>query len=211
MTEPNEELEQELNLDELLSDVTPSMVTPHLGELMEAGSKARPKLIAQYIIRGMAKSLKAPVKKEIIHEGEIHTVHYVDAEPLCTGSWALLSLMLLQLSYGEQSTLIEALYPKNLQLCAKSFAVVFTPELKTNTVILKQDKELIDGIESANAGIAMILSLLKNAGTIPHADEIDKNKQVMRKLVQSAQERDRYQKGYQNAQSAAKHQDGLGR
>ena len=65
----------------------------------------------------------------------------------------LLSLMLLQLSYGEQSTLIEALYPKNLQLCAKSFAVVFTPELKTNTVILKQDKELIDGIESANAGL----------------------------------------------------------
>lgn len=206
----SEEEQKELNLDELLSDVTPSLVTPHLGEIQNANSKARPKLIAQYIIRGMARSLKAPVRKEIIHDGEIHTVHYVDVEPLCTGSWAMLSLMLLQLSYGEQSTLIEALYPKNLQLCAKSFAVVFTPELKTNTVVLKQDQQVLDGIESANAGIAMILSLLKNVGTIPHADEINKNKQAMQKLVEAGKEKERYQKGYQNGQAAVKHQDSLG-
>lgn len=211
MTEEEREEGQELNLDELLSDVTPSLVTPHLGEIQNTNSKVRPKLIAQYILRGMAKSLKAPVRKEIIHEGEIYTVHYVDVEPLCTGSWAMLSLMLLQLSFGEQSTLIEALYPKNLQLCAKSFAVVFTPELKTSTVILKQDQQVLDGIESANAGIAMILSLLKNVGTIPHADEINKNKQAMQKLVEAGKEKERYQRGYQNAQAAARHQDGLGK
>lgn len=200
---------QELNLEDLLGDVTPSMVTPSLGKIMEANSKARPKMVAQLIIRGMANSLKNPVKKEIIHNGEIHTIHYVDVEPLCAGSWAMLSLMLLQLSYGEQSTIIEALYPANLQLCAKAFSVVFTQELKSNTVILKQDEELLNGIESANAGIAMILSLLKHVGTIPHADEINKNKQAMQQLVESAKERDRYHKGFTASQDAAKHQDSL--
>lgn len=203
--------ETELNLEELLSGMTPSMVTPSLASITSANSKARPKLIAQLIIRGMAKSLKNPIKKEIIHEGEIHTIHYVDVEPLCTGSWAMISLMLLHLSFGEQSTIIEALYPSNLQLCAKAFAVVFTPELKSNTVIVKQDEQILNGIESANAGIAMILSLLKNIGTIPHADEINKNKQAMRKLVETAQARDKYQKSLKASQEAAKHQDELTR
>ena len=203
--------EQELNLEEMLKDVTPSMVTPKLGEIMAANSKARPKQIAHLIIRGMANSLKNPVKKEIIHNGEIHTVHYIDVEPLCTGSWAIISLLLLHLSYGEQSTIIEALYPASLQLCAKSFAVIFTTEIKDRPVLIKQDEALLNGIENANAGIAMILSLLKNVGTIPHADEINKNKQTMAQLVTSMQERDRYHKQYTQSQDAAKHQDGLTR
>lgn len=203
--------DQELNLEELLSDVTPSLVTPNLGEIMAANSKARPKLISHLIIRGMANSLKNPVKKEIIHDGEIHTIHYVNVEPLCTGSWSMISLMLLNLSFGEQSTIIEALYPANLQLCAKAFAAVFTPELKSTPVILKQDEELLNGIESANAGIAMILSLLKHVGTIPHADEINKNKQAMDKLVASMHERDKYHKEFKQSQDAAKHQDSLTR
>lgn len=203
--------EQELNLEDLLSDVTPSMVTPDLGHIMEANSKSRPKLIAHLIIRGMANSLKNPVKKEIIHDGDIHTIHYVNVEPLCTGSWAMISLMLLNLSFGEQSTIIETLYPSNLQLCAKAFAAVFTPELKGTQVIVKQDEELLKGVESANAGIAMILSLLKNVGTIPHADEINKNKDAMQKLVESMKERDRYHKDYNRSQDAAKHQDGMSR
>lgn len=203
--------EQELNLEEMLKDVTPSIVTPKLGEIMSANSKARPKQIAHLIIRGMADSLKNPVKKEIIHNGEIHTVHYVNVEPLCTGSWAIISLLLLHLSYGEQSTIIEALYPTNLQLCAKSFAVVFTTEIKDRPVLVKQDEALLAGIESANAGIAMILSLLKHVGTIPHADEINKNKQAMAQLVTSMKERDQYHKQFTQSQDAAKHQDGLSR
>lgn len=200
-----------LNLEDLLGDVTPSLVTPHLSEISALHSKSRPKKIAEYIIRGMANSLKNPVKKELLHEGEIHTIHYVNVEPLCTGSWAMLSLMLLQLSYGEQSTLIDAFYPPNLQLCAKAFAIVFTPELKSNTIIVKQDEQLMEGIESANAGIAMILSLLKHVGTIPHADEIDKNRQVMQKLVQINQTREKYRREYGRSQDAAKQQDGLGK
>lgn len=201
--------EMDLNLEELLGDMAPSLVTPHLASITAANSRARPKLVAELIIQGMAKSLKNPVKKEIIHDGEIHTIHYVNVEPLCTGSWAMLSLMLLHLSYGEQSTIIEALYPKNLQLCAKAFAAVFTAELKSNTVILKQDEELLNGIEQANAGIAIIMSLLKHVGTIPHADEINKNKQAMQKLVESARTRDKYHKDYAKAQETAKHKDVL--
>lgn len=203
--------EENINLEDLLGDVTPSLVTPHLSEISALHSKARPKKIAEYIIRGMANSLKNPVKKELLHEGEIHTIHYVNVEPLCTGSWAMLSLMLLQLSYGEQSTIIDAFYPPNLQLCAKAFAIVFTPELKSNTIIVKQDEQLMDGIESANAGIAMILSLLKHVGTIPHADEINKNRQVMQKLVQTNQTREKYRREYGRSQDAAKQQDGLGK
>lgn len=203
--------EENINLEDLLGDVTPSLVTPHLSEISALHSKARPKKIAEYIIRGMANSLKNPVKKELLHEGEIHTIHYVNVEPLCTGSWAMLSLMLLQLSYGEQSTIIDAFYPPNLQLCAKAFAIVFTPELKSNTIIVKQDEQLMDGIESANAGIAMILSLLKHVGTIPHADEINKNRQVMQKLVQINQTREKYRREYGRSQDAAKQQDGLGK
>lgn len=203
--------EENINLEDLLGNVTPSLVTPHLSEISALHSKARPKKIAEYIIRGMANSLKNPVKKELLHEGEIHTIHYVNVEPLCTGSWAMLSLMLLQLSYGEQSTIIDALYPPNLQLCAKAFAIVFTPELKSNTIIVKQDEQLMDGIESANAGIAMILSLLKHVGTIPHADEINKNRQVMQKLVQTNQTREKYRREYGRSQDAAKQQDGLGK
>lgn len=200
---------KQLNLEDLLGDVTPSLVTPHLSELTSLNSKARPKKIAEYIIRGMANSLKNPVKKELLHDGEIHTIHYVNVEPLCTGSWAMLSLMMLQLSYGEQSTLIDAFYPTNLQLCAKSFAIVFTPELKSNPILVQQDTQLLNGIESANAGIAMILSLLKHVGTIPHADEINKNRQTMQKLVQTNQIREKYRRAYGRSQDASKHQDGL--
>lgn len=201
--------EIDLNLEDLLGDMTPSFVTPHLADIMAVSSRMRPKMVAELIIQGMAKSLKNPVRKEIIHNGEIHTIHYVNVEPLCTGSWAMLSLMLLHLSYGEQSTVIDALYPKNLQLCAKSFAAVFTPELKGNMVVVKQDEELLNGIEQANAGIAIIMSLLKNVSAIPHADEITKNKQAMRKLVESAKERDKYHKGHISSQGAAKHKDSM--
>lgn len=202
---------QGLNLEELLGDVTPSLVTPKLGAVLEANSKMRPKLIAHLIIRGMAAGLKNPVTKEIIHNGEIHTVHYADVEPLCTGSWAMVSLMLLQLSYGEQSTIIEALYPKQLQLCAKAFAVIFTPELKSRPVIVQKDADILKGIECANAGIAMVIALLKHVSAIPHADEIYKNKEAMEKLVEAAKERDKYHKGFERSQNANAYRDGMSR
>lgn len=197
----------DINLDDMLKDITPSLITPKLSDILEMSAKVRPKQISYIMIRGLAASIKNPVKKDILHRGTIHTIYYVDVEPLCQGSWAMLSLMLLNLSFGEQCTLIDALYPDNLQLSAKAFAAYFTPEVKSNTVIIKQDEELLKGIESANAGIAMIISLLKNVTAIPHTDEIFKNKEAMDKLVEAARERDKYQKSYKKSQEAAKFQD----
>lgn len=197
----------DINLDDMLKDITPSLITPKLSDILEMSAKVRPKQISYIMIRGLAASIKNPVKKDILHKGAIHTIYYVDVEPLCQGSWAMLSLMLLNLSFGEQCTLIDALYPDNLQLSAKAFAAYFTPEVKSNTVIIKQDEELLKGIESANAGIAMIISLLKNVTAIPHTDEIFKNKEAMDKLVEAARERDKYQKSYKKSQEVAKFQD----
>ena len=201
-------MDQNVNLEDLLAGITPSLVTPHLGEIMAAKSGSRPKQIAAFILKGLVNGQKHPVKKEILHDGEIHTIHYVNVEPLCTGSWAMLSLMLLNLSYGEQCTLIEALYPKNLQLVAKAFAAQFTPEINSRILVTEKDEELLMGIESANAGIAMILALLKHVGTIPHADEIDKNKETMRKLVETGRERDKFASDSGRAEQKNKVQDG---
>ena len=199
--------EMEINLDEMLKDITPNLVTPHLNEIVGMSSKVRPKQISYILIRGLAASLKNPVKKDILHKGEIHTIYYVDVEPLCQGSWAMLSLMLLNLSFGEQCTLIDALYPEQIQLSAKAFAAYFTHDVKGNMVIIKQDEELLKGVESANAGIAMIISLLKNVTAIPHTDEIFKNKEAMDKLVEAARERDKYKKSFDKSQEAVKSQD----
>lgn len=200
----------ELNLDELLGDVKPNYVTPDLAQVTSSPNKGKPRIIANLIIRGMANSIKDPIQKEVLHNGEIHTVRYVNVEPLCNGPWAIISLMMLSLSYGEQSTLIEAIYPPALQLHAKTFAVIFTPELQQNTITIQRDDEIVEKLDSANAGIAMIISLLK-AGHIPHVDEIEKSEHDMTKLVRQMKERDAYKKGYKQSQDAAKHQDGLTR
>lgn len=205
--------EGQINLDELLGDIVPNLVTPRLDEIIAIPNNKKPKLIAEMIITGLADTLTDPVNKEIIHEGDLHHIRFVNVEPLLHGSWAMISLMLLSLSYGEQSTIIEAIYPKRLQLPAKAFAVVFTSDLKQTSVTVKQDEEIVKKIDSANAGIAMILALLDRTskGAIPHADEISKNKQSMASLVDTLNERDKYKQQFQSSQDASKYRDGLGR
>lgn len=205
--------EGQINLDELLGDIVPNLVTPRLDEITALPNNKKPKLIAELIITGLADALTDPVNKEIIHEGDVHLIRFVNVEPLLHGSWAMISLMLLSLSYGEQSTIIEAIYPKRLQLPAKAFAVVFTPDLKQTSVTVKQDEEIVKKIDSANAGIAMILALLDRTskGFIPHADEINKNKQSMASLVDTLNERDKYKQQFQSSQDASKYRDGLSR
>lgn len=205
--------EGQINLDELLGDIVPNLVTPRLDDITALPNNKKPKLIAELIITGLADALTDPVNKEIIHEGDVHLIRFVNVEPLLHGSWAMISLMLLSLSYGEQSTIIEAIYPKRLQLPAKAFAVVFTPDLKQTSVTVKQDEEIVKKIDSANAGIAMILALLNrtSTGTIPHADEISKNKQSMASLVDTLNERDKYKQQFQSSQDANKYRDSLNR
>lgn len=205
--------EGDINLDELIGDIVPNLVTPKMGEITSLVNSKKPKAIAEMIITGLANSITDPVNKEIVHDGDIHHVRFVNVEPLLHGSWAMISLMILSLSYGEQSTIIEAIYPKRLQLNAKAFAVVFTPDLKQTSVTVKQDEEIVKKIDSANAGIAMILALMERTskGTIPHADEIDKNRQSMSGLVDTLNERDKYQKQFKASQDTSKHRDGLSR
>lgn len=194
-------------LEEMLVDIRPNYVTPHLSEVTSQPNNKKAKVLAGFIIQGMVDSIKEPVQREIIHNGEIHSIRYVNIEPLLDGPWATISLLLLSLSYGEQSTIIEALYPPRLQLNAKSFAVIFTPELKQTTITLKQDDALLDEMKMANAGIAHVLAIVKTIGTIPHADEIRKNLTVMRQISKDGNKRDSYKKTIEKSQDANKHQD----
>lgn len=203
-----QDYEGKIDLDKLIGDIEPNLVTPRLDEIVALPNSKRPKQLAEIIITGMVDAVTDPVNKEIVHDGDIHHIRFVNIEPLLEGHWATISLLLLTLSYGEQSTIIEAIYPARLQLHAKAFAVVFTPDMKSKTVTIKQDDELIDKVDSANAGIAMIIALLKKTGFVPHADEINKNQDAMESLVETMRERDKYQKKHNKAQSAAKSRDG---
>lgn len=209
MSEEQTEIEEitSSTLEEMLGDIRPNYVTPHLSEVTSQPNNKKAKVLASFIMQGMVDSLKEPVQREIIHNGEIHSVRYVNIEPLLDGPWATISLLLLSLSYGEQSTIIEALYPPRLQLNAKSFAVIFTPELKQTTITLKQDDKLMDELKIANVGIAHILAIVKTIGTIPHADEIRKNLGTMRQIAHDGNKRDGYKKAIDKSQDANKHQD----
>lgn len=207
----SENYEGEINLDEFLGDIVPNLVTPKLDEITELPNAKKPKKMAEVIIAGLADSITDPVNKEIIHNGDIHNIRFINIEPLLNGSWAMISLMILSLSYGEQSTIIEALYPERMQLSAKSFAAVFTSELKQTAVTVKQDEEIVGKIDSANAGIAMILSMLQQSGNgrPAHADEIKKNHESMNTFVNTMNKRNKYKKDFQASQDAQKHQDGM--
>lgn len=198
---------QGINLEELLADIGPNFVTPQLDQVTSAQNNQKAKVLSEIIIRALADSLTDPIQKEILHDGEVHNIRFVNVEPLLVGPWANISLVLLALSYGEQATIIEAVYPKRLQLNAKAFAVAFTQGLKQTQVTIEQDSELIDRVDSANAGIAMILAILKDTGYIPHADEIKKNQSAMRDLVEANKEREEYQKGFEKAQVVSKNRD----
>lgn len=142
---------------------------------------------------------------DIMHDDSVKTVRFLDVEPLCEGPWAAYSLMLLSVSYGEQSVIIEALYPKGKQLAAKTFAALFSHDFPNTP--RQQDNDVLEAIANANAGIAMILAKLENSGAI-HADQIGEQLTGMQKLAKSAAERDRFRKGYEKSQQKYKKGDG---
>ena len=51
-------MDQNVNLEDLLAGITPSLVTPHLGEIMAAKSGSRPKQIAAFILKGLVNGQK---------------------------------------------------------------------------------------------------------------------------------------------------------
>lgn len=195
-----------MDLSELVKDLKPNIITPHINEVMNVNPAARGNVIARHIIRGMVKQKGKIEPIDIMHGGEIVTVRFLDIEPLCEGPWAMYSLMLLNVSYGEQSTIIEALYPEKKQLIAKTFAALFSHD-SPNAPKRNQDDVLM-AIENSNAGIAMILAKLESAGGSIHADEVGKQRNAMKQLADSAAERDKFHKGYTKSQQAFKKGDG---
>lgn len=180
------------------------MITPHMDEVMKANPAARGNVMARYIIRGMAKQKGKINSVDIMHAGTIQTIRFLDVEPLCEGPWALYSLMLLSVSYGEQSVIIEALYPEKKQLAAKTFAALFSHD--SPDAPRQQDNDVLTALESANAGIAMILAKMEHNGSL-HADEVGKQLTGMQKLAASAAERDRFRRGYEKSQQSLKKGD----
>lgn len=207
-------MSEDLNLDSLFKSVRPSIVTPHLGKLSTLSSEKKLREIAKLIIESMAKtyndSEQAKIAKSVLHDNEIQEFHYLRLDSLLVGVWPSISLMLLQLSYGEQSILIDSLYPKNLRFPAKTFAFVFTPEKghKVREITVKGDPEVQAKLDSANAGIALILSELENQGyRKPHSDYIKNNLEQMQLMAQNARKEIAYKKRKQRAKEMNKYRD----
>lgn len=195
-----------MNLSELVKDLKPNLVTPHMDEILKINPAARGNRIARHIIRGMVKQRGKTEPVDIFHDGTVQTVRFLDVEPLCDGPWAAYSLMLLNVSYGEQSVIIEALYPKKKQLAAKTFAALFSHDAPY--AVKPQQDDVLEAVENANAGIAMILAKLESDGTGLHADAVGKQRNAMKKLAESAAERNRYHQAFERSQQAFKKEDG---
>lgn len=194
-----------MDLAELVKDLKPNVITPHMGEVMKANPAARGNIIARHIIKAMVKQRGKIDPVDIIHGGTVQTVRFLDVGPLCEGPWALYSLMLLNVSYGEQFTIIEALYPEKKQLMAKAFAALFSHDSPDNPK--REDNDVLDAIRDTKAGIAMILARMENNGGSLHADAVDRQLTAMQQLARSAAERDKYHNQYNKSQQAAKKGD----
>lgn len=194
-----------MDLSEIIKDLKPNVVTPHMEEVVKTNPAARGNVIARHILRSMVKQRGKIDPIDIIHDGTIQTIRFLDIEPLCEGPWAMYSLILLNISYGEQSVIIEALYPEKKQAIAKAFAALFSRDVPDAP--RKQDTDVLDAIENANAGIAMILAKMEASGGSLHADAIGKQRTAMQQLAESAAQRDRFHKGYEKSQQAFKKGD----
>ena len=193
-----------MDLSELVKGLRPNIVTPHMDELMKANPAARGNVLARCILRGMTAQRGKIDPVDILHGDGVQTVRFLDPEVLCEGPWAMYSLMLLSVSYGEQCAVIEALYPEKKQLMAKAFAALFShdPPIAPK----EKDKDVLEAIEDANAGIAMILARMESSGPV-HADNVGKQRDAMRGLADSMAKRDRYRKDFERSQQAAKKGD----
>lgn len=197
-----------LDLNELVEHLQPNVVTPQIGMVVDANTNQKPRVVAQMIIKSKMDSLTNPATKDIIHDGKIHKIKYFDAEALNSGNWAMMSLMLLHLSYGEQVMIIDTIYPEKLRLTAKAFAANFTVGSTAPTITIENDNELIEKLDSTNAGVAMILAAIKGmGGRLTHADKIAAEQANMDAFAHDMRERTQYATDYERSQSAAKYQD----
>lgn len=201
----------ELDLKTLLEGTTASILTPQLAKITEVSNTKKPKVIADILIREMHKQLNKNVTKNILHNGAIHKISYFDVEPLTRGNWSIISLMLLNISYNEQCIIIESIYPVDLQLPAKAFALNFTNNTE-QTVYIENDKELVDKLDSANVGIALLLAMINSlGGSVNHIDSVKNQMKNLEKIQKDMKEVKSFKLGHESSQQASKFRDRLGR
>ena len=199
-----------IDLNALLQNIKPNIVTPKLDEVVAVSNQKKPKTIAHIIVKAMHASLDNPVTKDVVHNGVIHKIKYFDIEPLMSNIWPSISLMILQLSYGEQCTIIEAIYPEKIQLTAKAFAINFTPDVATTNIKIENDSEITDKLDSVNAGIATIMAMLRKQGTgVAHPDQVKREMAYMKDLVTTERDSRLFAEQTKRAQDAAKYRDGF--
>ena len=66
-----------MDLSELVKDLKPNIITPHMEEVIKANPAARANVIARYILRGMVKQRGKIDPIDIIHNGEVQTVRFL--------------------------------------------------------------------------------------------------------------------------------------
>ncbi len=204
-----------IDLGAIVASIKPSMVTPHLSEVVDVPNDKKIRVVSNLIIKQMVddynRSEASHIPKIIMHEGEMIELRHIDVAPLMMGIWPVMSLMLLHLSYGEQTMLIEAVYPKTTQFAAKAFGAVFTKETAradNSPVELKTDPEIAQKLDSANAGIAMIIAILGDQGyRTPHADKVNDKLSDMNDLVDAASKELQFKDATRRAQNAAQFRD----
>ena len=205
------------NLNSVLSNVKPSIVTPHLAEITTLTSEQKLRQISKIIIKTMVENFNnskdAKNPRVVMHEGQAIEVRYLDITDLYVGVWPSISLMLLQLSLGEQMILIESLYPKATQLAAKKFAVTFTNIAKHKSNLeLKSDPAIIDKLDSTLAGIAMLLAQMEDGGyPKPHPDKISKQEQLIQQIIKEKRRAFKHKQKLERAKERDRYQDQLGR
>ena len=198
-----------LDLDDLLREVKPNIITPQLAQLVSVSNDKKPKTLARLLVKLLHQSLDNPVAKQIYHQGEVHTIRYFDIEPLLVGVWSEMSLILLNLSYAEQCDIIDALYPEQAKLSAKAFAINFTKDAGGSTVIPVQDEDVTERLDATNVGIAMILAVLSGMGgrLNVHPDFIARFSDNMNTVAREAREREKFVSSTKRALDANRYQD----
>lgn len=208
---------KKLDLGTLLSSIKPSLVTPHLSDITAVNTNEKKiRVVSRLMVKSMVESFNdspaANIPRIIMHDGKATEVRHFNVEPLITGVWPAMSLMLLQLSYGEQTTLIEALYPKTTQFTAKCFASAFTKAEgtagSTTPLEVKTDNHVDKKLDSANAGIAMILAMLGEQGLrTPHPDKVSAKAKDINDLVTEASKSESFKNATKRAQDAMQSRD----
>lgn len=189
-----------LSLEDILKDVTPSIVTPNLNKFMDIKNEKKPRTLADIIVDHKMKSLTNPTTKEISHDGKIYKIKFFDITPLKRGVWCEMSIMLLNLSYNEQCQVINALYPDDLKLTAKAFAINFTNQEK-DPVQIVEDKDIHDKLDGTNVGIAMILAMLASGGMAraAHPDIIKHYLNDIREIASAHKEAENFKRMSNNS------------